>query len=115
MPIDTSPVNTTTTVTATDLDACPYCRTSDRTRQTSDTGRVQAWACDNCGTDWAFSVIRPDSRAAALLTDLGAAAQEIGRLRWILAQVVMLADDAPTLTDEQLRVRLAALAEPGTR
>jgi hypothetical protein len=55
-------------------EACPYCRTSDRTRQTTDTGRVRAWSCDHCGTDWAYTV--PDTRAAVLLTtDLGAAAR----------------------------------------
>jgi hypothetical protein len=56
-------------------------------------------------------VIRPDSRAAALLTDLGAAAQESGWLRWVLRQVVMLADNAPGFIDEQLRNRLTALAD----
>jgi hypothetical protein len=53
----------------------------------------------------------PYSRTAALLGDLGAVAQEIGRLRWTLRQVVRLADNAPGLTDEQLRARLLALAE----
>jgi hypothetical protein len=54
----------------------------------------------------------PDSPTAALLGDLGAAVEEmeIGRLRWKLAQVVALADDAPHLTGEQLRDRLLALA-----
>jgi hypothetical protein len=45
----------------------------------------------------------PDSRTAALLGDLGAVAQEIGRLRWTLAQVVMLAEEMPKLTDVGLR------------
>jgi hypothetical protein len=53
----------------------------------------------------------PDSRtAAALLGDLGAVAQEIGRLRWILRQVVALVDEAVGLTDQELRDRLLALA-----
>jgi hypothetical protein len=94
---------------------CPYCGTTAAVRQTSDTGRIQAWACDRCNTDWAFTV--PDSRTAALLGDLGAPAQEIGRLRRVLRQVVMLADNAPGLTDEQLRARLLALAvtiDPGS-
>jgi hypothetical protein len=38
-----------------------------------------------------LGVTVPDSRTAALLSDLGAAAQEIGRLRWTLQQVVILA------------------------
>jgi hypothetical protein len=45
------------------------------------------------------------------LTDHGAAAEEIGRLQQVLNQVIMLADDAPGLTDEQLRDRLLALAD----
>ncbi len=112
MPIDTRPVSTTTTVTDT-AEPCPYCRTSDRTRRTADTGRVRAWSCDRCDTDWAFTV--PDSRTAAALADLGAVAQEIWRLRWALAQVITLADEMPTLTDVELRTRLLTLTESGAR
>ena len=72
---------------------CPYCGTTAAVRQTSDTGRIQAWACDRCNTDWAFTV--PDSRTAVPLGDLGATAEEIRRLRWKLAQVVAVANDAP--------------------
>jgi hypothetical protein len=54
---------------------CPYCGTTTAVRQTSDTGRIQAWACDRCNTDWAFTA--PDSRTAAPLGDLGATAEEI--------------------------------------
>lgn len=97
-----------------DDEACPYCATSDGIRQTSDIGRTQAWACDRCSTEWAISVIRPDSRAAALLNDLGAAAEEIRRLRWKLTQLIALADDAATLPDQELRDRLLALAARAT-
>jgi ribosomal protein L37AE/L43A len=110
--IDISPVNTSTTVTATE--ACPYCRTSARTRQTSYTGRVRAWSCDHCDTDWAYTV--PDTRAAVRpTTGHGAVAQEIRRLRWALAQVVTLADEMPKLTDVELRNRLLTLTESGAR
>jgi hypothetical protein len=93
---------------------CPYCRTITGVRQTSDTGRIQAWACDRCATDFAFTV--PDSRtAAALLGDLGAVAQEIRRLRWTLAQVITLADEMPKLTDVELRTRMLMLTKLGAR
>jgi hypothetical protein len=93
---------------------CPYCRATSGVRQISDTGRIQAWACDRCDTDWAFTVA--DSRtAAALLGDLGAVAQEIRRLRWALAQVITLADEMPKLTDVELRTRLLMLTELGAR
>jgi hypothetical protein len=49
----------------------------------------------------------------AYLGDLGAAAEEIGRLRWTLAQVIAVADDAPGLTDRELRDRLADRTHPG--
>jgi hypothetical protein len=92
--IDTRPASTITTAIGTTTgETCPYCGASDGVRRGADTGRIQAWACDRCDTDWAFTV--PDSRAAALLGDLGAAAEEISRLRWTLWQVVILADDAP--------------------
>jgi ribosomal protein L37AE/L43A len=97
-----------------DDEACPYCATSDGIQQTSDTGRTQAWACDRCNTEWAISVIRPDSRAATLLNDLGAATEEIRRLRWKLTQLIALANDAATLPDQELRDRLLALATRAT-
>jgi hypothetical protein len=53
----------------------------------------------------------PSSPRPAYLADLGAAAEEIGRLRWALRQVIALADDAPGLTDAQLRQRLLTLAD----
>jgi hypothetical protein len=92
---------------------CPCCGITSSVRQTSDTGRIQAWACDHCDTDWAFTV--PNSRTAGLLGDLGAAAQEIRRLRWALAQVITLADEIPKLTDAELRDRLLMLTELGAR
>jgi hypothetical protein len=51
-----------------------------------------------CGTDWAVSVVNPhlylDRLTAAVL----------------LRQMLVLADQAPSLQDDQLRDRLAALA-----
>lgn len=57
----------------------------------------------------------PNSHTAAALGDLGAVAQEIGRLRWALAQVILLAGEMPKLTDVELHARLASLAESGAR
>jgi hypothetical protein len=37
--------------------------------------------------------------------------EEIERLRWALSQIIALADEAPGLTDEQLRERLLALVD----
>ncbi|MDT7718932.1 MAG: hypothetical protein QOH09_4924 [Pseudonocardiales bacterium] len=59
-------VSTSTTVTDPATVTCPYCRTSDRIRGTSDTGRIQTWSCDRCRADWVYTV--PDTRAAVLLT-----------------------------------------------
>ncbi|MBV9142836.1 MAG: hypothetical protein JO115_18310 [Pseudonocardiales bacterium] len=55
-----------------------------------------------------ISVVNPHLRPAHH-ADLAAAVEEISRLRWALRQVITLADDAPTLTDQQLRGRLLAL------
>ncbi len=51
----------------------------------------------------------------ASFDQLGATLEEIGRSRWVLGQVVILADDAPGLSAEQLRQRLAALGESCAR
>jgi hypothetical protein len=56
-----------------------------------------------------ISAVNPPLRSTRL-ADLAAAAGEIWRLRHTLRQVITLADDAPTITDEQLRDRLLALA-----
>ena len=53
----------------------------------------------------------PPPPRPAYLADLGAAAEEIGPPRWALRQVIALAEDAPGLTDAQLRERLLALAD----
>jgi hypothetical protein len=53
----------------------------------------------------------PTSDPLAYLDQLTATVEELGRLRWILGQVITLADDAPGLTDAQLRDRLLALTD----
>ena len=106
MPIDTRPVITTTGTG----ESCPYCRsTGDVQPITGTSPVVQAWWCTACGTNWAITSNH------AYLVDLGAAVEEIGRLRWTLAQVIALADDSPTITDVELRARLQTLVESGAR
>jgi len=53
----------------------------------------------------------PTSDPLAYFDQLAATVEERGRLRWMLGQVISLADDAPGLTDAQLRDRLLALAD----
>lgn len=89
-------------------DACPRCEATTGVRQITGTSpKVRAWSCTACGLDWAISVVNPHLRAGYL----AAAAEEIRRLRWTLRQVITLADDVPTITDQQLRDRLLALAQ----
>ncbi|HET9116484.1 MAG TPA: hypothetical protein VFN75_00125 [Pseudonocardiaceae bacterium] len=91
------------------IDPCPYCGTSG-VQATPDTpSRVRAWSCPACRTDWAVSVVNPHLRNSYLV-EMAAAVEEIGRLRRTLAQVITLADQAPALTDCELRNRLLALA-----
>jgi hypothetical protein len=86
---------------------CPGCDETDGVEQTTSTPSVAAWEC-TCGLSWTTTVVNPQLRPAYLA--IGGAAEEIGRLRWKLAQVTALADDAVGLTGEQLRDRLLALA-----
>jgi hypothetical protein len=96
-------------------DACPYCGSTSGVHAQPAPPKVQAWSCSVCITEWEISLVRPDSRAAALLGDLGATADEVGRLRWTLRQLCTLADQAPTISNKQLRDRLTALADSCAR
>jgi transcription elongation factor Elf1 len=99
MPIDTRPVNTSTTVTdITDDDPCPYCGGTSGVQPTPAPPKVQAWRCSTCGLDWACTVANPHQRTACL-NDLVAAVAEIDRLRWGWRQIIALAEQAPTITD----------------
>jgi hypothetical protein len=72
---------------------------------TGTSPRVQAWSCAVCGTNWATTTVNPryGDRLAATVEQLHAA-------RSVLRQVITLADDADTLTDQELRARLLTLA-----
>ncbi|MGH3693754.1 MAG: hypothetical protein ACRDRX_07140 [Pseudonocardiaceae bacterium] len=97
-----------TTGTVPSHEACPACGSATGVRPINGTSpKVRAWSCTACGLDWAISVVNPHLRTH----HLAEAAEEIRRLSWTLRQVVALADDAPTITDQQLRDRLLALAE----
>ena len=53
----------------------------------------------------------PTSDPLAYFDQLTATVEELGRSRWILGKILSLADDAPGLTDAQLRDRLLVLAD----
>ncbi|MBV9059409.1 MAG: hypothetical protein JOZ09_09635 [Pseudonocardiales bacterium] len=89
-----------------DLDPCPYCGGTCGVQPVINTlPKVQGWSCEECGTNWWIGVVnpRPYLDYLAGLVDLAAA-------RSRLRQVIALADEAPALPDDQLRVRLAHLA-----
>lgn len=91
-------------------EACPGCEATTGVLPITGTSpKVAAWRCAECDTSWAITAVRPQQ--PAYFDELGAAVDELGRLRWILRQVVALADDVPKLTDAELRDRLLALAE----
>jgi hypothetical protein len=72
--------------------------------------KVDAWSCATCGTDWAVTVVNP-----RLFLECLTGTVELAAARSVLRGVITLADQMPTLTDEQLRLRLVALAEVAAR
>jgi ribosomal protein L37AE/L43A len=91
-----------------EAEACPYCGETTGVQLTTGTSpKVQAWSCTACSTDWAISVVNPRPYVDRL-----AATVELAVARSVLRQVIALADDAPTITDQQLRARLLALIPP---
>ncbi|MGH3722028.1 MAG: hypothetical protein ACRDRI_24935 [Pseudonocardiaceae bacterium] len=90
-------------------ESCPGCgATTGVLRTTGTAPTIQTWSCTTCGLNWVISMVNPHLRPAHH-ADWAAAAEEISRLRATLRQVITLADDALTLTEEQLRDRLLAL------
>ncbi|MGH3771417.1 MAG: hypothetical protein ACRDRW_08495 [Pseudonocardiaceae bacterium] len=90
-------------------ESCPGCgATTGVLRTTGTAPPIHTWSCMTCGLNWVISAVNPHPRPTHL-ADL-AAAGEIRRLRHTPRQVITLADDAPTITDQQLRDRLLTLA-----
>jgi ribosomal protein L37AE/L43A len=89
------------------LTSCPGCGEIEDVEQTSSTPRVAAWKCTRCGMSWAITVVNPQP----YFDRLAATVEQLGATRSVLRAVVTLADDAPTITDQQLRDRLVALAD----
>jgi hypothetical protein len=91
----------------TDVDPCPSCGGSSGVRVCSEASPgVRAWSCAACRTHWAITVATP----RPLVNHLTATV-ELTAARSVLREVIALADQAPGRTDEQLRLRLRALAE----
>jgi hypothetical protein len=70
--------------------------------------KVQAWTCTACRTNWAITTVNPSPQP--FFDHLAATVEQLGAARSMLRQVCALADDVATITDQQLRDRLLALA-----
>ncbi|HET9254019.1 MAG TPA: hypothetical protein VFO16_02310 [Pseudonocardiaceae bacterium] len=93
------------------VDQCPHCGATGGVQRIAGTSpRVRAWGCAGCGTRWAVTLVHTQLCGNRL-----AAAVDLAAARSVLRDVITLADQAPGLTDEQLRHRLAGLAEVAAR
>jgi ribosomal protein L37AE/L43A len=89
-----------------DIDPCPYCGDTSGVQKIANTPpKVRAWSCGECGTDWAITVVNPYPYLDRLI-----AAVELTAARSMLRRVIALADEAPMLTEVEMRARLADLA-----
>ncbi|MGH3825276.1 MAG: hypothetical protein ACRDRA_20920 [Pseudonocardiaceae bacterium] len=96
---------TTMTTEATDI-PCPSCGTTTGVRLVTGTPpKVRVWSCAACRTDWAITVVNPRP-----FLDRLTATVELAAARPVLREIITLADQASTLTDDQLQFRLRALA-----
>ena len=87
------------------IDPCPCCDTTAGVQLITIYPRVRAWSCAVCGVNWAITVVN-----SCPYLDLLIAAVEVSVARSVLRQAIALADQAPILTDVELRARLVALA-----
>ena len=89
-----------------EIEPCPHCGTTSDVKVITDSPpNVQAWTCGTCSADWCVTVVNPRS-----YLDYLAATVELAGARSALRALLTLADDAPGLTDTELRTRLVALA-----
>jgi hypothetical protein len=100
-------VSASTTVTGpADVNPCPSCGDTTSVQPTPGISpRVKAWSCAACRTDWAITVANPRP-----FLDHLTASVELAAARSVLRAVIALADEAPALTDDQVRARLVDLA-----
>jgi hypothetical protein len=83
-----------------------YCNsTRGVTRVPCDSPKVEEWWCSVCDGRWWLSVVNPRSYLDHLVATV-----ELAGARSALGALLTLADDAPTLTDAELRSRLTVLA-----
>jgi hypothetical protein len=86
--------------------ACPGCGGTPGVQPVPGLSpRVRAWSCSACRTDWAITVVNPRPWLDQLTATV-----ELAAARAVVREIIALADQAPGLTDEQLRLRLRALA-----
>ncbi|MGH3936449.1 MAG: hypothetical protein ACRDS1_15970 [Pseudonocardiaceae bacterium] len=83
-------------------ETCPGCGATTGVQPKLAPPKVQAWSCTACETQWAITVVNPRPYLDHLAGMVAA--------RSVLRQVIALADQAPELTDEELRTQLHALA-----
>ncbi len=91
------------------LTSCPGCGQIDGVEQTSRTPRVAAWKCTPVRNGLGDLAGQP--RAASRLLRPLAAPQQLDATRSVLRAIITLADDAATLSEQELRDRLLALAD----
>jgi ribosomal protein L37AE/L43A len=93
------------------VDQCPHCGATGGVQRIAGTSpEVRAWGCAECGTQWAITLVHTQ-----LCWNRLAAAADLTAARSVLRDVITLADQAPGLTDEQLRHWLAGLAGVAAR
>jgi hypothetical protein len=93
------------------LTSCPGCGQIEGVEQTSRTPRVAAWKCTRCAMSWAISLVNPRGQRPAYFDQLAATVEQLGATRSVLRHVITLGGDAATLSDQELRDRLLALAD----
>jgi hypothetical protein len=82
------------------IDPCPGCDRHQRcaTDHRHLTARVQAWLYTACRANWASTALNPQP----CLDRLTAGIEQLGAPQSILRQVITLAGDAATLSDQEL-------------
>lgn len=81
---------------------CPFCEDASAPRRVAcESPQVQAWWCAACSSTWWSSVVNPQLYLDQLTREAAT--------RSMLREVTTLAEEAPGLSDQQVRARLITL------
>lgn len=97
-----------------ETEACPGCNETGGITWAGGSRIADTWMCNQYGMRWAVTLVNPRPPGADFCSSLADSAEQIGRLRYLLGQIIELAEQAPGKPqDRVLNTTARAVPLPG--